>query len=539
MQAVQNYTYDSLNRLAAADEKPDGWADCTSDPTKCWTQTFTYDRYGNRRFDEGNTTMPESFSNPAVTNPTISTSNNRLTSSGYSYDSSGNMTADPQSRTFVYDAENKQVEVIDDSVTVGEYFYDGDGKRVKKVVPGTGETTIFVYDAAGKQIAEYSTIVEGSSTAKVAYLTNDHLGSPRINTDAIGNVTARHDYHPFGEEIATSQRTSGLGYTDDTVRKQFTGYERDGETNLDFSQARYYSSGTGRFSRPDTYSSRVVMIGGISLHLFSAQPQNWNVYSYCRGNPMKYIDPDGDHPVLAVLGAAASGAAIGAGFGAGFEIAKQKLWDGNEAIDWDKVGGSAIQGGIFGAVAGVTGGAGLALPIGRQVGSLLVANVVGGMINRGVSGGDPLNRSQIVIDAASGAGGGLIGGLAPTRYSNSFIYRDARYAIIRSEATEQFLISSPVPTLAQPLTGGPTVQNAIQQQLYYGGGERLFESGSRSAGKIGTQFALSFFLNNIEQTVHAPVVEGGPASNSSDVKIIDCGGGPGVTCRIVRVEYVK
>ncbi len=88
-------------------------------------------------------------------------------------------------------------------------IYDGDGKRVKKVVPGTGETTVFVYDASGKSIAEYSTIVASSTDAKVAYLTADHLGSPRINTDANGTVIARHDYHPFGEEISTSQRTPG------------------------------------------------------------------------------------------------------------------------------------------------------------------------------------------------------------------------------------------------------------------------------------------------------------------------------------------
>ena len=33
---------------------------------------------------------------------------------------------------------------------LSEYFYDGDGKRIKKVVPN-GETTVFVYDAAGDE----------------------------------------------------------------------------------------------------------------------------------------------------------------------------------------------------------------------------------------------------------------------------------------------------------------------------------------------------------------------------------------------------
>ena len=78
-------------------------------------------------------------------------------------------------------------------------------------------------DAGGKLIGEYSTIVQTGSNAKTVYTTNDHLGSPRINTDGTGQVISRHDYHPFGEEVSRS------GYGSDTIRKQFTGYERDGK----------------------------------------------------------------------------------------------------------------------------------------------------------------------------------------------------------------------------------------------------------------------------------------------------------------------
>ena len=234
--AVQTYSYDSLNRLQQAYERPNGWTEsnCTSDPTQCWKQTFLFDRYGNRNFDEANTSFAGfnklCNSNTELCadlrkklNPAINTSDNRLSSGqGYSFDDAGNTTRDASDRKFTYDAENKQVKVESLSPgtntvtgTIGEYFYDGDGRRVKKVVPKPDpepdEVMIFVYDADSKLIAEYSTIVE-TTNAKVAYLTNDHLGSPRINTDANGAVTARHDYHPFGEEIATSQRTSAVGY---------------------------------------------------------------------------------------------------------------------------------------------------------------------------------------------------------------------------------------------------------------------------------------------------------------------------------------
>jgi RHS repeat-associated protein len=157
---------------------------------------------------------------------------------------------------------------------------------VKKYVPSTGETTIFVYDAGGKLVAEYSTIVARVEDAKVAYLTNDHLGSPRINTDKNGNVTARHDYHPFGEEIATSQRTASLHYSEDTVRKQFTGYERDLEVDLDYAKARMHASKLGRFTTTDPSQKSVDRMS----------PQTWNRYTYCYNNPLTLVDENGKWP---------------------------------------------------------------------------------------------------------------------------------------------------------------------------------------------------------------------------------------------------
>ena len=220
-------------------------------------------------------------------NPSFDTSKNQINSAGYSFDNAGNTTADPSGQVFTYDGENKQVLVTNSSGTVGQYWYDGDGKRVKKYVPDTGEYTIFVYDAAGKEIAEYSTIVANSTDAKVNYLTADHLGSPRINTDQNGTVIARHDYMPFGEEIATSQRTPAFGYADDTVRKQFTGYERDNETDLDYAKARYHNFNLGRFNSPDP--ARM-------LKARMADPQHWNLYVYARNNPLLMVDITGEFP---------------------------------------------------------------------------------------------------------------------------------------------------------------------------------------------------------------------------------------------------
>jgi uncharacterized protein RhaS with RHS repeats len=93
---------------------------------------------------------------------------------------------------------------------IGQYRYDGDGRRIKKHVPSTGEVTMFVYSAGGQLVAEYSTVQ--TQDPKVSYTTADHLGSPRILTDENGATISRRDFRPFGEEISTPDRSANLGY---------------------------------------------------------------------------------------------------------------------------------------------------------------------------------------------------------------------------------------------------------------------------------------------------------------------------------------
>ena len=290
--AVQNYTYDSLNRLSVAEESIDG--------NETWRQTFTFDRFGNRNFDEGATTTLTkscgSFPNLTVCasdrkleNPSISASMNRIVQdqdgdyvNDYTFDSAGNTTLTTGGTTYIFDGEQRQVEAKNASnQTLGQYYYDGDGRRIKKVVPGTGETTIFVYNAGGVLLAEYSTVL--NPTQQVSYLTADNLGTPRINTDQSGAVIARHDYHPFGEEIVTPERSTQSGYTDDDVRKQFTGNERDDETGLDYAGARMYVNWLGRFTAPDP-----LMGSGTA-----EEPQTWNRYAYVDNNPLTFVDNNG------------------------------------------------------------------------------------------------------------------------------------------------------------------------------------------------------------------------------------------------------
>jgi len=268
---TQCYTYDEFNRLKTADEHSGTTCQGTTD----WTQKFKYDQQGNRQFDTG-TTVPVGFPNP-----TINTSNNNRidTSQGYGYDLAGNVIQDPN-HSYTFDAEERQTKV--DSGATGQYFYDGNGQRVKSIT--SAGTTIYVYDAMGKLIAEYTS---GNATGSgTSYITADGLGSPRVITAQDQSVKARHDYLPFGEEITAGygSRTAQQGYIAGNLRQKFTCKERDVESGLDYFGARYYSSGMGRFCSPDSVTGHI------------SHPQSMNLYCYGLNNPLKYIDPTGHDP---------------------------------------------------------------------------------------------------------------------------------------------------------------------------------------------------------------------------------------------------
>jgi RHS repeat-associated protein len=268
----QSYSYDELNRLKTA-----------SEPT--WTQTYGYDRWGNR------TSLSNTGSQggllPTQTTPAVDATNNRL--AGFTYDTAGNMKQDLAANQYDYDGENKMT-----SCTVGgtpsSYSYDGAGHRIKKVV-GNGAsavTTVFVYNATGQLIAEYMT--GNASGSGTSYLTTDHLGSTRVvtglSTGGTVSVKARYDYCPFGEEIGAGigSRTAALGYgSADGTRQKFTQKERDIESGLDFFGERYYSSSAGRFTTVDPLGSSIRAV----------EPQTMNRYVFVLNNPLRYVDPDG------------------------------------------------------------------------------------------------------------------------------------------------------------------------------------------------------------------------------------------------------
>ena len=133
-------------------------------------------------------------------------------------------------------------------------------------------------------VAKYGINTPQPQQPTTNYLTSDSLGTPRINTDQNGNIQARHDYLPFGEEIINlGGRAASNGYNADSVREKFTGYQRDLENGLDFAQVRYYNNAQGRLTAVDP-----LLASGKS-----ANPQTFNRYVYVTNNPLVIVDPTG------------------------------------------------------------------------------------------------------------------------------------------------------------------------------------------------------------------------------------------------------
>ena len=271
----ESFTYDSWLRLKAAQTLDVN----TTSGSKTWSLTWTYDRLGNRKSQmlvTGDPALP--IYQP---NFTFDESKNRMI--GYSYDSSGNVTADG-AFTYTFDGANRMTQARQNAApntTTGSAYVGV--LRIKKTVGTT--TTRYIYSGS-RPIAEYvngslskeyiyaaAQLVATVASTGTTYHHPDHL-SNRVETNASGTPVRTFGQLPYGD----------VWYESSSDSRKFTSYVRDsgtGESGLDYAMARYYSSPQGRFASPDLVSGS------------PSSPGSLNRYVYAMNDPVNLADPSG------------------------------------------------------------------------------------------------------------------------------------------------------------------------------------------------------------------------------------------------------
>ncbi len=171
---------------------------------------------------------------------------------------------------------------------------------------------------------------------------------------------------------------------------RYRGYYYDTETGYYYLNSRYYDPVTGRFLNPEPN----VDIGGFDS---GAGLLGYNVYAYCKNNPVMYKDENGEFILSAII----IGAVVGAVVGGAVSAISQQVTTGE--INWGVVGVNAVAGAISGALA--TTGIGLGLSVGANA-ALGAATYVGEQVIKG----EEITLEGVAVSAFAGGVAGLIGG---------------------------------------------------------------------------------------------------------------------------------
>lgn len=310
------FLYDSVSRLASAAIPITLGGTGTADQT----QSYTYDSRGN---------LTSTTTNGVLVNTPASASTNRLTGA-VNYDDAGNLIS-WNGNTYEYDRMGMmwrmQAGTLEDL-----YLYTADDERlwIYHIAPNTSNWTL--RDLSGKVLREYindgvtwsvnrdyvyrgGLLLGAATPAGNQHFANDHLGTPRLITNATARRLAYHAYFPFGREATLA--------TLDTERMKFTGHERDLNAttganptadDLDYMHARFYNPNLPRFLSVDPVPGD------------PSNSQSWNRYSYALNNPLKFIDPTGLYIVDCKTGDKGCQADLEA-----FEKARQAALESNDS----------------------------------------------------------------------------------------------------------------------------------------------------------------------------------------------------------------
>jgi RHS repeat-associated protein len=188
---------------------------------------------------------------------------------------------------YIYNGEQERVysRFAAGGIMKEQRWYSGNLER--QLLAGTSGRFIHYLQGGGHLAA--IVITEGETHTYYTIYT-DHLGSVVKVTDETGREMADLDYNAWGRErkaVSWDYPASGTtaGVRPSWLYRGYTGHEMLPQFDLIDMNGRMYDPVTGRMLRPDNYIQDPL------------NTQNYNRYSYCLNNPLKYTDPSGDQYV--------------------------------------------------------------------------------------------------------------------------------------------------------------------------------------------------------------------------------------------------
>lgn len=383
---TENFTYDNLNRL-----------------TNFGGTGVTYDDNGNilSKGDVGSFAYTVSGKPFAVSEVTLSNSISAGAQSvSYnSFERPATITDNGYTVSFTYNSDYDRVRMtkVRNSQTQLTRYYIGGCYELDIKPSGTTEK---LYLNGGYYDAPAVLIKQGSSSS-VYNIVRDHLGSVTRVYNASGTLVQELSYDAWGRmrDPSTFTLYAPMSEPEPYLGRGYCGHEHLTGLGLINMNARLYDPVLGRFLAADPFVQAPNMT------------QNFNRYSYCLNNPLRFADTSGelfgiDDAIFIVVASAIIGGTINA-ISNGQNI--HNFWD---ALGYFSVGAAA------GAVGAYAGGA---IAIGGVIGGAL-SGLVSGVSAGGILGaGNSLmtngNFNQIWGDAlngmiAGGVSGAVVGGIA-------------------------------------------------------------------------------------------------------------------------------
>lgn len=292
---TQAFSYDKAGRLLGSLK----YIGTATTGTNAFTeQDITYDRSGNLltldRYGGGDSTPSDvlsfSYSGPKR--------------NGWTYDTHGNVLVDPLNGVSlewnVRDLPRSLA--AGDSATHRTYLADG---TLKQISDGTASRIYLgdmVFDQSSGTISlesaswEGGRLLPGTGNDKILYQVTDHLGSVRVVKDGAGGNLQRFDYYPFGSFMRSWSSSTDPAQA--TLRYRFSGKEVAGQSIV-ASPVTSAIAGTPAASAGTPYLD-------FGARLYDPRSAAWlsqdpmaekyygiSPYSYCTGNPVNLVDPNG------------------------------------------------------------------------------------------------------------------------------------------------------------------------------------------------------------------------------------------------------